>query len=174
MKFLIVLMSLTACASLARDPGSLEGRFGEIVKRDSRNASLCAPGEGESCRMTWEQARAYCQAEGAHLPTAREYAQLLAPRGTRILELEEVNGAPPAGYYLVASVNPDGKRDDFYMNHEQYRRPEEEKENFLLWTASVPPGHLDYAHVYYNEWGGGGGDPRHHRKDYPNSVQCAF
>jgi hypothetical protein len=174
MKTLIVLMALSACASTTRDPGSSGSRFGEVVRRDSSNASLCASGEGDTCRMTWDQASAYCTAQGGHLPTAREYARLLAPRGSRILELAEVTGTVPPGYYLVASVNPNGERDDFYMNHEEYRRPEGEKENLLLWTASVPPTHPQYAHVYYNEWGGGGGDPRHHRKDYPNSVQCVF
>lgn len=122
--------------------------------------------------LTWQEALEHCKSRNSHLPTAREYANLLRPLGTKILEASEVTGTPPAGYYLVDCKNPDGSLDKFYMNHSGYKRPEGETVNHLLWTSSIPPQHPEFAHVYYDEWGGGGGNPMDHKHSHPNAFQC--
>lgn len=149
--------------------------FSEIIKKNANSASNCPDvDDGDVCLMTWSQAVLFCKGQGAHLPTAREYAELLLPRGTLILETNEVSGAAPKDFYLVDSLNPDGAHDAFYMNHSNYKRPLEELGNHLLWTASIPPQHQQYAHVYYDEWGGGGGNPQDHLLTHLNAVQCVF
>lgn len=80
----------------------------------------------------------------------------------------------PKNFYLVDSINPDGSRDTFYMNHDGYRKPVGEDGKALLWTSSTPPLHAEYAHVCYEAWGGGGGDPKDHLKTAHNSVRCVM
>ncbi|MGZ3770823.1 MAG: hypothetical protein ACXVCP_15130 [Bdellovibrio sp.] len=58
------------------------------------------------------------------------------------------------------------------MNHNGYVRPIDEVGNHLLWTSSIPPKYSQYAHVYYDQWGGGGGDPKDHLLNHQNAVQC--
>lgn len=177
--FFVLLLSsaLSACASHGtREPNDSKPRFSEVVLVSAENQGICEAKRGkigQACQATWANAVAYCKGKNSHLPTAREYADHLRPFGTVILEKAEVKeGKIPAGYYLVDSINPGGQRDTFYMNHGNYRRPKEDRVDYLLWTASVPPGHPEYAHVYYNEWGGGGGDPKDHRLSHPNAFQC--
>jgi hypothetical protein len=137
--------------------------FGPIVTKD-----------GAELLVTWDEAVAYCKSQKAHLPTAREYLDSLKSSGIRSLERNEVTTQPPPGFYLVDSINEDGSRDGFYMNHSGYQRPANLVKFHLLWTASTPPGHADYAHVFYDEWGGGGGKPHEHKKTYKNSFQCVL
>ena len=175
---ILLLSGLMGCTTAPSISSKVETpkapSFSEIVKRDATTKKFCPESkEGQVCLMTWLEAMAYCQNQGAHLPTAREYANLLKPRGTEILEAEKMSGTAPEGFYLVDSHNPDGSRDTFYMSHKNYRRPVDEKGNHLLWTASIPPLHPQYAHVYYDEWGGGGGNPKDHMLGHRNAVRCA-
>lgn len=158
-----------------REPNQVFVQLSEVVKADASAKKYC-PGKqkAEECLMTWQQAIEYCKSQNAHLPTAREYTQVLKLRGILVMEAQEVNGAPPPGFYLVDSINPDGSRDTFYMNHINYLRPAGEYKNLLLWTSSTPPDHQQYAHVFYNEWGGGGGNPKDHLKTHLNAVQCVL
>src|SRR5690606_30584798 len=111
--------------------------------------------EGEPCLMSWAEAASYCQAEGGHLPTARELAAPLSLLGTITVAREEMREPVPEGFYLVPNRDPDGSTYDFYMNHLGYQRPPGARAE-LLWTASIPPQHPAYAHVLYTAWGGGG------------------
>lgn len=161
------------CATSKKAEEPKAAVFTEIVKKDAKSAKFCPKSkEGQTCLMTWLEGMSYCQSQGQHLPTAREYIMLLLPRGTQILEMNQVNGKAPADFYLVDSTNPDGKRDTFYMNHKNYKKPADEKGGNLLWTSSVPPQHPKYAHVYYDEWGGGGGNPKDHILSHRNAVRC--
>ena len=182
-----------ACSHLAtpsRAPAQVSSpspAIGPIVQRSSVKSSICSVGaaDTDSCQATWFDAIQFCKTQGAHLPTAREYANVLKSAGTVTLEKNQVTGAAPSGYYLVDSINEDGTSDGFYMNHQAYKHPTpsivahspgqmaEQTAWHLLWTASTPPGHSDYAHVLYDQWGGGGGDPADHLKSRKNSFQCA-
>lgn len=181
MKYAITLslscFLLSGCATdlgQQREPSQTNAGLGPVVVATAATQKHCpSSAPGEACLVTWQQARQICEEQGGHLPTAREYVAHVRALGTLVLETAEVGaGSPPAGYYLVASVNPDGSRDAFYMNHQGYRRPETDRENYLFWTASRPPQHLQYAHVYYNEWGGGGGKPEEHLLERRNAFQC--
>ncbi len=154
----------------ARDPAQAAVMSSVIVQGEVKT-SICE-GSSTSCLATWSDAVAFCKSQGGHLPTAREYAAALKPAGTKTIDTIQANVAPPAPYYLVDCVNEDGSKDSFYMNHSEYHKPAGQIENHLFWTASSPPGHLDYAHVYYDEWGGGGGNPVDHLKSHFNSFQC--
>jgi hypothetical protein len=145
----------------------------EIIKKSSNSASYCpATNDGDICLMTWSQAVLFCKGQNAHLPTAREYAESLLSRGTLILEMSEVSDVIPKDFYLVDCLNPEGVLDAFYMNHRNYKRPLKDSGDHLLWTASIPPQHPQYAHVYYDQWGGGGGNPEDHLLTSLNAVQC--
>ncbi|MGE4133340.1 MAG: hypothetical protein AB7F86_16980 [Bdellovibrionales bacterium] len=151
---------------------SKKGRMTSIVVKSKDTANYCPEvNEGQTCMATWQQAMDYCQSQGFHLPTAREYARVVAFLGTKILEPSDVKGDPPKGYYLVDSRNPDGSLDRFYMNHSEFK-PLPEMTKARLWTSSIPPQHPQFAHVLYMEWGGGGGDPKEHKLDYRNAFQC--
>ncbi len=168
-----VLLAFAGCAVSSHRKISSSPKFGAIVRSDSDSKRYCPTANPkEVCLMTWPDALAYCRSQGAHLPTAREWADLIRPFGTKTLEKAEVQGKPPAGYYLVDCLDPDGSAYAFYMNHTAYRRSADERGNHLLWTASKPPSHQEYAHVYYDEWGGGGGDPKDHLLTHPNAVRC--
>jgi hypothetical protein len=122
---------------------------------------------------TWDEAMRICKERNAHVPTAREYVNKLKPLGIEVLEKNEVKDKAPEGFYLVDSINPDGQRDTFYMSHAKYQRPADLKAPFRkLWTSSTPPTHQDFAHVFYEEWGGGGGEPKEHHKKFRNAFEC--
>lgn len=175
--YLALFGLVVACASPSvqaeRHPSSAQ--FTDVVRQSQDSAQYChEASEGNVCLMNWQEALQYCESQNAHLPTAREYANLIKPRGSQVLEADEVKGEAPKGFYLVESRNAEGSYDSFYMNHSGYKRPAGETENYRLWTASAPPSHPQYAHVYYTEWGGGGGDPKEHLKTYRNAVQCVL
>lgn len=170
------LLFLAGCASASgaqRAPSQEAPKLGPLVVSAADTKDLCPDAaEGEACLVTWQEALQACEARGGHLPTARDYVAHVSALGTVVLEGAGVNGMPPPGFYLVDSVNPDGSRDAFYMNHQNYRRPADQVGNHLFWTASRPPLHPQYAHVYYDEWGGGGGKPEEHRLEVRNAFQC--
>lgn len=150
---------------------------GPARQADFRPARRVATGEPRLTPIaaelaTWQEAVDACKRQGTRLPTARDYVDILQAQGITVLEHDEVIGDPPKGYYVVDSRNEDGALDAFFMNHEGYQRSPALKKFHLLWTASTPPGHPEYAHVFYDEWGGGGGDPRDHKKTVRNSYQC--
>lgn len=179
-KIFLIAISISAIATAAKAFKSLDGKanvagFSEIISKTVASAKYCPKVKaGDVCLMNWEQAILFCKSRKSHLPTAREYAELIEPRGTQVLETSDVVGAAPAGFYLVDSKNPDGSLDKFYMNHSRYKRPASETKSHLLWTASIPPEYPQYAHVYYDEWGGGGGNRQDHLLNQRNAVQCVL
>ncbi len=175
----LLLPFFLACSSVSVPEATkvtkvAEAKLSAIVLKSSSTAGLCPASQiGEPCLVTYKQALSHCRAQASHLPTAREYADWLQTRGVQVLEKKEVNGSAPKDFYLVDCKNEDGTLDGFYLNHTQYQRPANLVRNHLLWTSSSPPGHLEYAHVYYDEWGGGGGNPQDHLKTRRNAFQCA-
>ena len=175
MYFLTLALAMTACTGMPvhRSTASV-GPMTDVARKDQSNSQFCPTAKlGEVCQMKWTDAIAYCLSQKSHLPTARELAELLPARGSKTLEKKDVTGPAPAGYYLVEGVNPGGKQDAFYLNHSGYKRlPEDDQHDYLIWTATTPPGYDDYAHVYYNSFGGGGGEKEDHNKSHPNAVMC--
>lgn len=181
---MVASVTLAACShlsqtSLAPAQASISpSMMGPIVQRGTVKSSICSVGiaDTDSCQATWLDAVQFCKSQNAHLPTAREYANLLKSSGTVTLEKNQVTGTAPPGFYLVDCNDEGGTSDGFYLNHEGYTRPRDSIANHLpwhlLWTASTPPGHPEYAHVLYDQWGGGGGDPADHLKTHKNSFQC--
>lgn len=192
MKFFLPLVFLLAACSHTEsrkvantelnDPfcGYLPGgeMLGPIAKREASTKSYCPQAKtGEICLMTWQDAIRYCRSTARRLPTSRDFACLLPGRGTVVMEAEKMPKPVLPNYYLVDSINPDGSTDSFYMNHQGFKRDPSEKEDHSLWTASCPPNHPGYAHVYFDKWGGGGFDPKFptgedHKYSHLNSVQC--
>lgn len=162
-RFLLVL-TLAACASAGRE-----------YRRWPSSVELTEPAmkDGKPWLMDWESAMQYCKDMGGHLPTAREYTQWLKKYGVKTLEAHEVKaGADATGYDPVDCKNPDGTEEVLYVNSKGYTFPPHSKRKLLFWTSSVPFKHPQFAHVYYEEWGGGGGKPEEHRKSYLNAVMC--
>lgn len=164
---LISLVVLSACASLGG-----RGGLGRLIVADATNTRACPDAKpGEACRLSQRQAEQFCAAMGMHLPTSREFAAYAVSKGAKGL-IEKPAGAVPEGYYLVASVNPGNQRDDFYFNHAGYNVERGAMKGEMIWTASVVPGKEGYAHVFYGDWGGGGGKPEEHLRTYRNTVRC--
>lgn len=179
---LALLSSLTAFAEHwkvphKRRPSSSPALTAIVAKSESDGTGALCPDDavGEPCQVTWQEAVTYCSERGSHLPTARDYTNALRKLGVETIDAKKVSGPLPEGYdpKVVDCLDPDGSRYAFYLNHQGYKRPAALTQFHRLWTASVPPDHQDYAHVFYDEWGGGGGDPKEHKKSYRNAFQCA-
>lgn len=152
--------------------------LGPLLFLGEVDAKFCGPAAaGEVCRMNQYDALAACLSLGRHLPTTREFAELSVARGAKgfksLEEFAALNKADRAGYYKVENLNPGEREETFYFNHSGYVTPEGGPEGVFepLWTASVVPSHQDYAHVFYPTWGGGGGDPRDHKRDHLNGAR---
>ena len=168
--------SVAALPSASVSPADLA--MGPIVTANTETILLCLGTElGAPCLMTQSQAAEYCAGKNAHLPTSRELVAFSVAFGARgVLEVADVakrpNSTPPVGYYLVASINPGNERDDFYFSHEGYDAQRAGTEGERLWTSSIVPTHTDFAHVFYGDWGGGGGKSEEHRRNFRNAVRC--
>ncbi len=97
--------------------------------------------DGSVKYMNQNQAIQYCLGQGAHLPSAREWAQysfMLVAEG--ILEVDFVDsnlgGRPPVGYSLINAKDfLTGSSDAFYFNLTGYQRPEGELgDNWFFWS----------------------------------------
>lgn len=158
-----------------RDTGDF---FSSTVRKDSSSEALCpSANDGDVCYMTQPQAEQYCMERDSLLPVARTFGEYSAAKGAKgILEVAEVealpNGEPPDGYARIDSIDPGGVLDSLYFSHEGYDPGSDGLEEDLFWTASLVASNTDYAHVFYGEWGGGGGEPDEHKLDYLNAVRC--
>lgn len=160
-------------SDIERKPSSLLD-FGEVVRINSRNKEICAPGEnGEPCLANWSDAIAHCKSRQSHVPAAKEFAAHLKKFGVLVRQQFGSSDPLPKGFYLVSSINEDGSSDQLLLNHDNYQRPENENQNLKFWTSSSVPGHTEYAHVVYQALGGGGGDPKEHKKaTNQHAFQC--
>ena len=150
----------------------------ETIVQNTFSMAYCPQKQpGEICLMTEQNAELYCESQNSHLPTTREFARYsVAHEALGILEVSEVEskflGKAPAGYYRVDNQNPGNQLDSFYFNHQGYNAASGNLGQLQYWTASVVPGHTDYAHVFYGAWGGGGGNPQEHKRTFLNAVRC--
>lgn len=174
---LTLLLLFPACASgphhrdLSSETAPL---FGPIIRHAADTTPFCPEARvGGICKMTQENALKACEALGNHLPTAREFGAYSQANGAKgILEVKNQKEKAPAGYYRVDSINPGEVRDDIFFSHEGYDPSRGNLGQHLYWTASLVPANQQYAHVFYGEWGGGGGDPKEHRRDFKHAVRC--
>jgi hypothetical protein len=170
---------LAACASSPQArPLSSEGQglLGPVIRHDASTASYCPEvRSGGICVMTQAEAVKACEAQGNHLPTAREFGEFSQANGAKgILEVSSATEKAPEGYYRVDSINPGNKRDDLHFSHEGYDPARGNLGQHLYWTASLVPVNQKYAHVFYGAWGGGGGDPKEHHVSYRHAVRCVI
>jgi|GEM_PF-6608364 len=152
---------------------SAQAALSGIVVKSTGNQTFCEKAElGQPCRMNFYQAKIYCESIDATLPTVRELATWSISHGAKGI-LETAKTVVPEGYYLVASVYDDGTKDEFYFSHEGYQSPSAEFSKEMFWTLSTAAQNKNYAHVFYGAFGGGGGRPEEHHKNYLNSVLCS-
>lgn len=172
------LLLLAACASApkARPLSSESVQLGSPIRHDATTAAYCPKVRaGGICLMTQADALKACEAQGNHLPTAREFGEFSQANGAKgILEFSNLEEATPAGYYRVDSINPGEISDHLFFSHEGYDADRGALGKFQYWTASQVPKNRDYAHVFYGEWGGGGGDPKEHHVKFANAVRCVI
>lgn len=105
--FLIMFLTSTALCSVSW--AKKESVFPEI-QVELKN--------GQPIRLARTEAHKLCISKNAHLPTAREWAQLatdyMGAKG--ILEVQDVKGSAPQAYHLIKLLNADGTQDSFYYN----------------------------------------------------------
>lgn len=104
--------------------------FENIIKKNASTEGLCTHVENGLCFMLYSNGLNYCRSKGAHLPSAREFAQFAESHGAKgILEIDEVkkkyNGVPPMGYqfYHYKTPNSNNGTDEFYFNEDGYKTP---------------------------------------------------
>lgn len=96
--------------------------------------------DGHVLTMSQKQAIKACAENGMHLPTIRELAKLSQSMGAKgILEtrVKDGSGEKPEGFHLVSSINPDGKKDEFYFSRSGYVAPKGDLGNNFFWSSSV-------------------------------------
>ncbi len=85
-------------------------------------------------QMSQFDAVQYCAAQGAHLPSARELAQLSTSLGSKgIVD----NCDSDNKCFLVVAKNADGSIDSFHFSSAGYQRPTDDFGVSWLWSSSV-------------------------------------
>jgi uncharacterized protein (TIGR02145 family) len=137
----IFVASTEAYANKLDQDGILRYDYGPIRRMSQFYAMLACP-------------------HGTHLPTIRELAVLSQASGAKgILEVSQVDpNAVPAGYRKVSAINPNGQKDEFYFNHEGYKRPSGDLANNMFWSSSVVADdrYSDNSYYGYFFYGGEG------------------
>jgi hypothetical protein len=130
----LVLMT-TMTAQAARMPQFLD------VARNADGSVRC---------MTQADAIQYCLNQGAHLPSARELAQLAMSLGAR--GIVESCGSD-MNCYPVNATNADGSSDAFNFSYTGYRRPAGELGRNWFLSSSVAPYDSNYVFYLYGVYG---------------------
>jgi hypothetical protein len=120
--------------------------------------SILRNADGSVRRMNWFEATGVnpdtakkenpdaCKKAGkGRLTTARELAMLAKSRGAKgILEMSQVDPEREAagdyfmqGYFLKSTINPDGKRDQFYYSAKGYTPPADKDEQLIFAVSSI-------------------------------------
>ncbi len=87
--------------------------------------------------MSQSDAVHYCASQGAHLPSARELAQLSTSLGAK--GIVDGCGSTDISCYSVKATNTDGNEDRFDFSSAGYRRPEGELGSNWFWSSSTHP-----------------------------------
>ncbi len=142
------------CVATCHPPAPPRPKFLDIV-RDS---------DGSVKTMTQGDAIQYCSKRGAHLPSARELAQLWEILGAKGI-VDSCRSDDKC--YTIEILNVDGTSDSFYFSYAGYQRPSGELGNNSFWSSSVYSDSLDYAFFLNGEVGNVGGSGV-----YFNAVRC--
>lgn len=99
--------------------------------------------DGSVKTMNQADAIQYCASQGAHLPSARELAQLSMSLGAK--GIVDACDSSDSSCYSVKATNADGSSDNFNFSYAGYQRPAGELGNNWFWSSSVYSNHSDFA-----------------------------
>lgn len=114
--------------------------IGGIVIKDEESEKPCAQFDsiGSPCTMNQENAIAYCESQGGHLPSAREMARLLGRfHADGVVDRCNNNDDKCS---KISVQNHDKKRDknidEFYLNYSGYTRDGGDLGSYQFWLSS--------------------------------------
>ena len=89
--------------------------------------------------------------QGMHLPTIRELAKISVKTGAEIFEMDyhemDPDSKVPTQYFdKVSAVNPNGKKDDFYLIFFDYKFPKQGHIDECTWSSSLTQGSSEIAY----------------------------
>ena len=100
----------------------------------------------------------HCAAQGMHLPSARELAQVLMRSGAKGIS-EITDGKPDDSYYLISTTNLDGTQDYFYFSPKGYTRPKGDFGEKSFWSSSSYSNSTYYVYFLNGPYGAMGSGP---------------
>lgn len=107
---------------------------------------------GKVMYMNQSEAIKYCANQGAHLPSARELAQLSMSLGAK--GIVDSCGYDKRTCYKVDSIeNADGSKDEFYFDYSGFEIPTGDLGDKWLWSSSVKSFNPDFAFVFHRHFG---------------------
>ncbi len=123
--------------------------------------------------MTQPAAVEYCQdpsnvQQPAHLPSARELAQLSMSLGAK--GIVDTCGKDQNCYKISNIQNSDGSKDEFYYSYSGYQRPPGDLGSNWFWSSSVYSGYSYYAFDLNGDVGDV--DSGHRNRDNFIAVRC--
>jgi uncharacterized protein (TIGR02145 family) len=127
--------------------------------------------DGSPNLMPQSEAIAYCKdpnqvPQPAHLPSARELAQLSTSLGAKGI-VDKCEGSDQK-CYTISAINVDGSQDTFNFSYDGYQRPSGELGKNWFWSSSVSS---YYSYSAYYLYGVNGSVYYDYRYDY-NAVRC--
>ncbi len=89
--------------------------------------------DGLAMSSNHNEALKYCADQGAHLPSARELAQLLVSLGAKGFAESNLDYS----YQKIDTTNADGSADSFYFSDSGQRLPKGDFGKNTFWTSSI-------------------------------------
>ena len=142
-----------ASASQCRTVAECQARIaqGQATLKQLQSGQMPAPAfldivknaDGRVKTMNQAYAMQYCASQGAHLPSARELAQLSMSLGAK--GIVDSCDSSDNKCYPIKAINADGRADSFNFSCAGYQRPEGELGNNWFWSSSVNSNFSDYA-----------------------------
>lgn len=135
--------------------------IGDYIAKDSSSQKYCQDywaKDGDACEITQHDAVKYCELQGKHLPSAREYAEYAMGRGATGIRETNFPNTPVRGvdrrvmdewtqmgelgytgihHYIGGSLKEDGMY--FYYSEAKYK-PFLPKTCMRVWTSTFAPG----------------------------------
>lgn len=160
--------SVTACqARIAQNQATLKqlqsGQAPKPVFLD-----IVKNADGSVKTMNQSDAVHYCASQGAHLPSARELAQLSTSLGAK--GIVDACGSSDISCYSVKATNADGNEDSFEFSYDGYQRPAGEMGNNWFWSSSAYLNVSDFA-FFLN---GSGGEVAYVYRNGHYAVRCVI
>ena len=115
--------------------------------------------------MNQANAVQYCSAQGAHLPSARELAQLAMSLGAKGI-VDSCGSENKC--YSVKATNANGSSDSFNYSYAGYETPDGDLGKYWFWSSSVNSNYSDNAFYFI---GDNGYVDNYYRNNF-NAVLC--